>query len=83
VAWASSVITFLIFTSVANVLPSAVAIALLLLLIAGGLIYLLSYLRSHAERVNSIIVEWRSLGGRAKRTEAEDKNESTGQDASQ
>jgi hypothetical protein len=39
-------------------------------------------LRSHAERVNSIIVEWRSLGGRAKTTEAEDKNESMGQDAS-
>jgi len=83
VAWVSSVITFLIYTSAANLLPPGVAIALLLLLIAGGLVYLLSYLRGHAERVNSIIVEWKSLGSSAETTEAEETNEPTEQDDSQ
>jgi hypothetical protein len=80
-SWLSSVITFLIFTSVANVLPSAVAIALLLFLGAGGLIYLLSYLRGRAERVNDVIVEWESLGSRAGTPDAERKDESSWQDA--
>jgi VIT1/CCC1 family predicted Fe2+/Mn2+ transporter len=82
-SWLASVITFLIFTAVANVLPSALAIALLLLLGAGGLIYLLSFLRGRAERVNNVIVEWESLSGRARTTEAEHKDESIGQDTPQ
>ena len=80
VAWVSSVITFFIYTSVAELLPSAVAIAFLLLLLAGGLVYPLYLAKSHAERVNSIIVEWRSLGGNTETVEAEDTNESNEQD---
>jgi uncharacterized membrane-anchored protein len=83
VAWVASVITFFVYTSVANLLPAAVAIGLLLLLLAGGLIYLLSYLRSRAERVNSIIVEWRSLGRRVNMTETEAENDSVDQGAAQ
>ena len=82
-AWLSSVITFLIFTSVANVLPPALAIALLLFLGVGGLIYLVSYLRGHAERVNNLIVRWESLGRSANTSEAERKDDSIGQDAPQ
>jgi len=63
-AWAGSVITFLIYTAVASLLPSALAIALLLFLSAGGLIYLLSYLRGRARRVDGLLLEWVSLGRR-------------------
>jgi hypothetical protein len=62
--WFSSAITFLIFTSEASLLPPALAIALLLFLGASGLIYLMYYLRSRAERVNDVIVEWEALGSR-------------------
>ncbi|NLH08841.1 MAG: hypothetical protein GX484_14690 [Chloroflexi bacterium] len=61
---AGSVITFLIYTAVASLLPSALAIALLLFLSAGGLIYLLSYLRGRARRVDGLLLEWVSLGRR-------------------
>ena len=63
-AWAGSVITFLIYTAVASLLPSALAIALLLFLSAGGLIYLLSYLKGRARRADGLILEWVSLGSR-------------------
>jgi hypothetical protein len=60
--WSGSMLTFLIFTAVANLLDSTLAIALLLFLCAGGLIYLVSYLRGRADKVNNVIVEWQALG---------------------
>ena len=72
-SWVGSVITFLIFTAVAELLPSALAIALLLFLCAGGLIYLLSYLRGRAERVNSAIVEWEALGSNVESADPPDR----------
>lgn len=60
--WPASVLTFLIFTSVTRILPPAVAISLILFLSAGGLIYLVYYLRGRADRLNNVILEWRALG---------------------
>jgi hypothetical protein len=60
--WPASVLTFLIFTSVTRILPPAIAISLILFLSAGGLIYLIYYLRARADQINEIVLEWRALG---------------------
>ena len=60
-SWVGSLITFVLYTSVADLLPSGISIALLLFLGAGGLVYLASTLRSRADRVDSAIVAWESL----------------------
>jgi hypothetical protein len=78
--WASSVITFMIFTSEARLLPPALAISLLLFLGAGGLIYLMYYLRSRAEQVNDVIVEWEALGSRVDSAASGPEDETTGPD---
>jgi hypothetical protein len=53
VTWPAAVITFLIFLPVSGVLPPALGIAIMLILAAGGLIYLVYHLRRHAEDVKS------------------------------
>jgi hypothetical protein len=64
-AWGGSVLTFLIYTAVGKLLHPAISIALILFICAGGLIYLLSYLRNRAEKVDSVITTWTSLGNGA------------------
>jgi hypothetical protein len=51
--WPAAAITFLVFLPVSGVLPPALGIAIILLLAAGGLIYLVSYLRRRAEKIHS------------------------------
>ena len=82
-AWGGSVITFLIYTAVVELLPSAISIALLLFIGAGGLIYLLSYLRNRAEKVNSIITTWTALGSRSETTDPRRIEEAIKRDVSQ
>jgi hypothetical protein len=77
------VITFLIFTAVVHLLPSALSIALLLFLGVGGLVYLVSHLRGRAEQVNNVIVEWEALGGRAQSADIHRTDEAIKQDAPQ
>jgi hypothetical protein len=60
--WPASILTFLIFTSVTRVLPPAIAISLILFLSAGGLIYLIYYLRGRTDQINKIVLEWQALG---------------------
>jgi hypothetical protein len=61
-SWAGSLLTFILYTSATDLLPSAISVALLLFSGAGGLIYLASYLRNRATRVTNAIVEWESSG---------------------
>jgi hypothetical protein len=51
VAWPAAAITFLVFIPVSGVLPPAVGIGIMLILGAGGLVYLVTYLRRRAEDV--------------------------------
>ena len=60
--WPSSLLTFLIYIAVAKLLPPVLAIGLILFQVAGGMIYLLYYLRGRAELVNDQILEWESIG---------------------
>jgi hypothetical protein len=51
--WPAAVITFAIFIPISGVLPTTLGIALMLFLVAGGLIYLMYYLRRLAEDVKA------------------------------
>jgi len=82
-AWGGSAITFLIYTAVAKLLPPAISIALLLFIGAGGLIYLLSYFRSRAEKVDSAITTWTSLGNGAEAADPRRLEEAIKRDVSQ
>jgi hypothetical protein len=60
--WPGSLITFFIYTAVVGLLPTTLSIAILLLLTAGGLIYLVYTFRDRAQKVDQVIVEWEALG---------------------
>ncbi|MGF1505214.1 MAG: hypothetical protein ACFB51_08835 [Anaerolineae bacterium] len=63
-AWLGSVICFFIYAALVNLVPTALSIALMLFLGAGGLIYLVSYLRSQAKQAQDTLITWESLGER-------------------
>jgi hypothetical protein len=52
VTWPAAAITFLVFLPVSGMLPPALGIAIMLILGAGGLMYLVYYLRRRAENIN-------------------------------
>lgn len=54
--WPSSVLTFFIFTAVVELLHPTLAIAVLLFLGAGGLVYLLTFLREKSTQVENTLV---------------------------
>ncbi len=53
VLWPATVITFLVFIPVSGLLPTALGIGVMLFLLAGGLVYALSFLRRHREEARS------------------------------
>jgi hypothetical protein len=55
--WPAAAITFLIYIPVSGVLPTPVGMAIMLFLAAGGLLYLVYWLRRRAERVNESLVK--------------------------
>ncbi len=57
VIWLAAVITFLVFLPVSGVLPPAVGIGIMLILGAGGLIYLVYYLRRRAENIKGSLTQ--------------------------
>jgi hypothetical protein len=53
VTWPAAAITFLIFIPVSGLLPPALGIAIMLLLVASGLLYVIYFLRRNAEDIQS------------------------------
>jgi hypothetical protein len=53
VMWFAAAITFLVFIPVSGYLPPALGIAIMLLLLAGGLVYVISFLTRHADEIKS------------------------------
>lgn len=51
--WPAAALTFAIYIPLSGLLPTALGLAVLFLIIAGGLIYLVSYLRHHAEEIRA------------------------------
>ena len=60
--WLAAAIAFLIFVPVSGVLPPAVGIGVMLILGAGGLMYLLYYLRRRAEAIRGSLTRAESPG---------------------
>ena len=63
-AWLAAAFAFLIYVPVSGVLPPAIGIGLMLILGAGGLMYLLSYLRRRAENIHDGLTQGESLAGK-------------------
>ena len=55
--WLAAAITFLVFLPVSGMLPPAVGIGIMLLLGAGGLLYLVTYLRRRAEAIHDSLTQ--------------------------
>jgi hypothetical protein len=53
VTWPAAVITFLIFIPLSGLIPTALGIAIMLFLLASGLLYVITVLRRHAEEIKS------------------------------
>ena len=51
--WPAAAITFLVFIPVSGLLPTSLGIAVMLLFLAGGIVYVLSWLRRHADEIRS------------------------------
>lgn len=56
--WPAVVITFLVFIPVSGLLPNPLGIGVMLFLLAGGLVYALSFLRRHREVARSRLTGW-------------------------
>jgi hypothetical protein len=53
VMWPAAAITFLVFIPVSGILPPALGIGIMLLLLAGGLVYVISYLTRRAAEISA------------------------------
>jgi len=62
--WLAAAIAFLIYIPVSGVLPPAVGIGIMLILGAGGLMYLLYYLRRRAEHIRDSLTQGESSGSK-------------------
>jgi hypothetical protein len=71
VAWLAAAIAFLIFVPVSGMLPPAVGIGIMLILGAGGLIYLVYYLRRRAENINDSLTQGEFPGSAAEPADAD------------
>jgi uncharacterized membrane-anchored protein len=60
-AWLAAAFAFLVYVPVSGVLPPAVGIGLMLILGAGGLMYLLYYLRRRAENIRGNLAQAESV----------------------
>jgi hypothetical protein len=80
VAWLAAAIALLIFVPVSGVLPPAVGIGIMLIVGAGGLMYLLYYLRRRAENIHDSLTQGESPGGAAKSADADRAAEATKSD---
>jgi len=60
--WLAAAIAFLIFVPVSGVLPPAIGIGIMLIVSAGGLMYLVYYLRRRAENINQSLTHAESPG---------------------
>ena len=70
--WPAAAITFLIFIPVSGLMPPALGIAIMLLLLAGGLLYAIYFLRRHADDIRSGLAGVGYRPGWPKRRAAED-----------
>ena len=61
VTWPAAVFTFLLWPATSGRLPAAVSIAVILILLGGGLLWLVYYMRGRGEQINGSIVGFESV----------------------
>ena len=92
VTWPAAAITFLVFIPASGILPTTLSLAIMFMLMAGGLLYLVYYLRRRAEDIRSRLAgsdpgrgpaEFASVDNAAEALEvdADAGRESTGEDS--
>ena len=80
VTWPAAAISLLVFLPVSGMLPPALGIGIMLIVCAGGLMYLLYYLRRRAENINQSLTQAESPGSVAKPVDADGAAEATQHD---
>lgn len=80
VTWPAVAIAFLVFLPVSGVLPTALSIAIMLILGAGCLIYLVYYLRRRAENIRASLTQEESPGRTAEKIDTDRAAEATKRD---
>ena len=78
--WFAAVITFFIYPAVAELVHPALAVATLLFLGAGGVIYLIYYVRGRSQEANNLLVEWETLSQTSEADEINELKEAAKQD---
>ena len=78
--WLAAAIAFLIFVPVSGVLPPAIGIGIMLIVGAGGLMYLLYYLRRRAENINQSLTQGEFPGSAVESVDADHAAEATKRD---
>jgi hypothetical protein len=78
--WLAAAITFLAFLPISGVLPPALGIGIMLIVSAGGLMYLVYYLRRRAENINQSLTQVESPGTAAESIGADHVAEATQHD---
>jgi len=80
VAWPAAAIALLVFLPVSGMLPPAVGIGIMLIVGAGGLMYLLYYLRRRAENIQASLTQGEPPGSPAESVDADRAAEATKRD---
>jgi hypothetical protein len=78
--WPAAAITFLAFLPISGVLPPALGIAIMLIFGAGGLMYLVYYLRRRAENINQSLTQGEFPGSAVESVDADHAAEATKRD---
>lgn len=61
IMWLAAAISFVIYPAVAEIVHPAITVMTMLFLMAGGVIYLLYYLRGRSEETDDILADWETL----------------------
>jgi hypothetical protein len=78
--WLAAAVAFLVFVPVSGMLPAAVGIGIMLIVVAGGLMYLVYYLRRRAENIRQSLTQGELPGSAVKPLVADHAAETTQHD---
>jgi len=71
IMWLTAAISFVIYPAVADIVHPAITVMTMLFLLAGGVIYLLYYVRGRSQETDDILVDWENLSRPAESMETD------------
>jgi hypothetical protein len=81
--WIGAVITFFVYLAVEDVVHPSLSVASLLFLGAGGVIYLIYYVRGRSREVDDLLVQWETLSQHPETEEVNELKETEKQELNQ